>query len=722
MLVTVMNSVNGSSHSKYFSRYLLQVIIQTTIVHSILVVSANVNIHNITRPHLSHLSLTLPTLECQTSSQFQVPPGTRARLAKAPLDQLCTLTRVNYDKNEVVPVGRSYQQNEWEAVAGPYRNLFYDCNEESCDVEIPDVVRDGDVFELRGFARNRPFSREDEAARFFEQATFGVTQKDLEKVRSEVGIDSEVKDYFAKWINEQINEVEITSHRALWRERTAPVYEFNSREGRATRPCNKGSIWRGHAFTQSDKNKILVVKEIQVDLLQKRYALLVDDKIRTMVDDFSIRGYNKPLDFSKEFKICRVNGSTYKSLVIEHRGICRNVKRGNPPIDIEGMPEPVIISGFSAVDVNRRNGRIEQLITSNSVQNSQCNAQNKNVFMSFNNGNSIQYLIFEPRLILEPNLRISPLEDGGKAIVTKSHNRAQCSNAPRTFLNERHCRLSDKVACVSQHNTDSGSLKINPTNLKKLYNEEGKSVYAISQLREDAGDLKSPCSHGVTSRWRKENGRCNENIEIETARTLRQLFLESTDGNPYVRDIYFPIGKECHQNDRQTTQMKLMVEQECWKTTHPDHLNVYDFSIWRKTHPGNTQGFNPIRNIARRGEHRLQFPSSHEMSRWYEFREQFPYVGRLGDSVAFNNLPNTLRTNSIAELFGLTTTQETAKTLVCGSPFETGNIVDLSPKFAIQQRRRLDGMPNKVLRQQKRTVWTMIATSANDQLRQRVAW
>ena len=711
-----MNSTNGSSDRKQFFPYVLQIIIQTAFLS---IVTANVNIHNITRPHLS---LTLPIVQCQTSRQFQIPPGTRARLTKAPLDQLCTLTRVNYDRNETVPVGRSYHQNEWEAVAGPYRTLLYDCNEETCDVEIPDIVRDGDIFELRGFARNRYFSRDNEAARFFEQATFGVTQKDLEKVRSETGSDSDLKDYFAKWINEQIKEVEMTSHRALWRERTAPVYEFNNREGRATRPCDKGSIWRGHAFTVSDKKKTLIVKEIQVNLLQKRYALLVDDKIRTMVDDFSLRGYNEPLDFSKEFKICRVNGGTYKGLVVEHRGICRYVRRGNPPIDIGGMPEPVIVSGFAADDVNRRNGRIEQLITSNSVKNKRCNAENKNIFMSYNNTNSIQHLIFEPRLVLEPNTRLSPLEDGGKAIITESENRAQCSNVPRTFLNERHCQLSKTVACVSQHNNDSGYLKINPTNLNKLYQEEGKFVYAISQLNEDDVDGKSPCSHGVTSRWRKETGRCNENIEIETARTLRQLFLESPDENPYVRDIYFPIGKECHQNDKLTTQMKVMVEQQCWKTTHPDHLNVYDFSTWSKTHPGNTQTFNPIRKIARRGGHRLKFPTTHEMSRWYEFRAQFPYVGRLGDSVAFSNLPNTLRTNSIALLFGLVTTQGTANTLVCGSPYETGNTVDLSPKFAIQQRRRLDGMPNKVLRQQKRTVWTMIVTSANDQLRQRVAW
>ena len=49
---------------------------------------------------------------------------------------------------------------------------------------------------------------------------------------------------------------------------------------------------------------------------------------------------------------------------------------------------------------------------------------------------------------------------------------------------------------------------------KNARKEEGKFVYAISQLNEDDVDGKSPCSHGVTSRWRKETGRCNENIEI----------------------------------------------------------------------------------------------------------------------------------------------------------------------------------------------------------------
>ncbi len=113
-------------------------------------------------------------------------------------------------------------------------------------------------------------------------------------------------------------------------------------------------------------------------------------------------------------------------------------------------------------------------------------------------------------------------------------------------------------------------------------------------------------------------------------------------------------------------------------------MNVYDFTQWQKKHPGNSKGFKPISKPAKSGEHEIAYPATHPMSRWNNVRISFPYLGRLGDTIAFNNLPNTLRTHDIAEIFGLVTAkQDDNFTVVCGSPYETTNYKNLSPYFHI---------------------------------------
>lgn len=683
----------------------------------------------VVQANLSASSSTLRTFSCRTTEHIEIPPGRTVRLAIASQDRLCTLTRVNEENKEVIPVGRSYHNQKWEAVAGPYRTISYECNEGACVVKVPEVTKAGDVFQLRGYDRNRLLSQDDEVARFFEQASFGVTTEDLKRARSEVISDrnSTLMDYFAKWIDEQISVVEPTSHRGFWRERTSPVYEINNREGRGTLPCDKGSRWRSYAFSEFDRTKEIVVKEIEVNAFRKRYALEVDGKIRTMVDTFALTKVN---DYdmnilSTKFTICKAVGNTFRLLRVKYRGKCYDVKGGNPPVDIRGIPQPLVLTGFQFDDVMRNNGtkRIEQLKTKNSLRHSYClrNLEDNNFFISVNNGASIQDLIFEPHLILEKNSRTNPLEDGGKNIVTASGDKAQCANTPRTFLNEAFCRLSKGVACISQQSTDTGTLEINAKTLQTLYEKANKFVYAITALRVDSQHHRRVCVQGVRIRWRKvEIDQCIENTHFETAQIFRQLFHDSRDNNPFLKDIYLPFGKQCHLNDRELFEMTLSFRQECWKTTHPDDLSVYDFSKWAKMHPG---GGNAIRIPARRGRHTLSFPVSHDMLRWVEYKKHLLYVGRLGDSIEFHNFPYALKTEQVAESLGFfKEEQDSEYALICGSPYETSNESHISPSFAIQTRKIINVATNPVLEQQRRTVWTMITTTANDTLRQRVAW
>lgn len=661
-----------------------------------------------------------PTIYCHTSGFVELTPGKKVNIAKSSSGMLCTLTRVN--GKEYVPVARSYDNHPWEATAGFYATkLKYFCDDHSCEIDIPEISKSGDAFHLQGFERK--LSKVNEAARFFEQATFGVTQTDL--IKMSVVIDSEKSDlmpYFARWVYEQSYEELPTSHRAFWRERTKPTYETKNREGRMTRPCEQGSLWRGYSFTPYDEKKYLTVKS-----MNGRLALEVNGQIRTMVDSFVLMNYYQKVDLSERFKICVVDDAN-RQVRVYYNGKCHNILGGNPPVSLLGMsPQPIILSGVQFGDISRggqvEDGSIEVALSKQNIEGDNCNIEDKHFYTKVHNGNFVQDLIFEPRLVLERNLLESPMEDGGKS-VTRVSNEAQCPNAPRTFLNEEYCRLSKRVACVSQEFSTSGKLKLSPANLKSFFmeGEDSSLVYAIVGLRLDKRYQKSPCVHGIRSRW-KLGEQCQQNVHDDTASILRELLEQSNDTNNFVRDLFLPPLKECHPRDINSIEMEIQVGEQCWKTVHPDLFNVYDFSVWGREHPGNSPGFNPIKAFARIGSARLSYPESHSMERWDTLRNDFPYLGRLGDNVNFDYLPDTLRTKENAELFGLTLSkQDDQFTVVCGSPYETENVRNLSPSFAIQRQARFNVFKSSYYEQQRRTVWTTVSMSATDQLRQRVAW
>jgi hypothetical protein len=681
----------------------------------------NTNSDNSTRL-LSSSSLS-PIIFCHTSGYIEIPAGTSQRLGIAPAGVLCTLTRVNGNAEELVPVGRSYNNNQWETVAGTYKNVSYTCHDDFCEVTIPEISKEGDTFHLTGFQRS--LSKRDEAARFFEQAAFGVTESDLKKVDDEImsNPDRGLFPYFAKWIHEQTYKVQPTSHRAVYRERLSPIYQDAEREGRPTLPCEKGSIWRGYTFSPHDKNRKLVVKSIN-----GRYEFKIAGKIRSMVNKFSFVEYpNYYIDLSKPFKICGAKAGTFKRVSLMYNGVCRTLAGGNPPISMKGMDtRPAILTVIETEEIQIQKGkaRIELIKTKSIAEDSICGQDNygDHVFTQFHNGKFMQHLLFEPRLVLQENALESPLQDGGR----KNKNNAfggQCTNSPRTFLNEKHCRLSNELACASQEFTASGLLHLTPTNLKKMYEEEKKYVYAITDLRLDKIFQKSPCVHGVRSRWEIVQNTCKENVHTSTASILREMFRQSDDTNIYVKDLYLPEDKQCNVADLNNIEMEVQVGTDCWRTVHPNHMNVYDFTLWQKKHPGNSQGFKPISKPAKQGDHVIAFPTHHLMSRWTNYRENFAYLGRLGDSVAFNNMPSSLRTHEIADIFGLVTAkQDDQFTVVCGSPFETANGNHMSLFFMMHRRPNKNFYGAGKYGHQKRTVWTMITTSASDQLRQRMAW
>jgi len=112
------------------------------------------------------------------------------------------------------------------------------------------------------------------------------------------------------------------------------------------------------------------------------------------------------------------------------------------------------------------------------------------------------------------------------------------------------------------------------------------------------------------------------------------------------------------------------------------------------------------------------------MSRWDNNKGE-PYivfVAKLGNGIAYRDLPSNLKTNSIADHFGATAVQnEAAGTIVCGSHGEVANDRTLREQFEIrsngEQVTSTDVMDN-----QRHVVWYELGLWAQDQLRQRMAF
>jgi hypothetical protein len=105
-------------------------------------------------------------------------------------------------------VARSYSNNNWERVAGPYaQSLSVSCSGSNCDLNLPSVNGlDNGKFYLMAFSHS--LNTRQRNARFLEQVTFGATNANLNSFSGS----------YANYIKNQMN-ISPTLHRAYFRER-----------------------------------------------------------------------------------------------------------------------------------------------------------------------------------------------------------------------------------------------------------------------------------------------------------------------------------------------------------------------------------------------------------------------------------------------------------------------------------------------------------------------
>jgi len=144
-------------------------------------------------------------------------------------------------------------------------------------------------------------------------------------------------------------------------------------------------------------------------------------------------------------------------------------------------------------------------------------------------------------------------------------------------------------------------------------------------------------------------------------------------------------------------------------------------TYWVDHHPGGAY------NIMKWSENNgtiLVYPSllprrPHGMMNWNNNWQKFSYVGRFGDYIRLGDLPNDLRSDDVNNYFGPPNDGDDSKILVCGSPGEVSNDRDQGFYFDVNNDYATSSLDKGFSRQH---VWIMIAMSASDQLRQRVAW
>lgn len=112
------------------------------------------------------------------------------------------------------------------------------------------------------------------------------------------------------------------------------------------------------------------------------------------------------------------------------------------------------------------------------------------------------------------------------------------------------------------------------------------------------------------------------------------------------------------------------------------------------------------------------------MSRWDNNKgpPNIVYVAKFGNSIAYRDLPNSMKTDSTAKAFGAATESiEGAGTIVCGSHGEVANDKSLREVFDFRSNEILITSVS-TMDNQRAVVWYEQAVWAPDQFRQRQAW
>jgi len=563
----------------------------------------------------------------------------------------------------------------------------------------------------------------------------------------------------------------MTSHREFFRHRTSPRAEHPVGIARTGHPCSPQSRWRNFAFTRKHGDLRWNPQEFKaVHREGDAYVeIRLNGHIRTVVrnDTLAFRdNSNYNFEYNRDYFMCSYPEAyadgRFWLRVNETSRECEELR--NPLVHFYAdSPNPMNVLRLPAISrgvleqIDEARTRGGEYILFGALTDDVCNQLNDvteerdpPVFGQLPDGSWLQ---FDPRLMLEENIVDDPIADGGGLVRSLTGEQTKCANVPRTFLNQDSCSLSNSSLACGSAGTPNLMIDLDAPNIIRFHDITGQYVYAVIGLPltdVDNVTQPSPCEPGLRSRWEmidvNENDPeydCNPTaMGPLTNASLVALLLqrEGSDTNNYLRDIFFPSSGDdftCDAVDVSgLVDADIIIGEKCFRRVHPDHLSVYDFTWWTQntTHPGNMVAQmaghdHPIKKWMDGNDNVfLQFPAealaghatlaSHPIGRWDTYSHMFSKLGRFGDQVKFVDLPNEIRLDEVAQEFGAETEVGGGGIMVCGSPNEAANNLSLGQVFQVTTGRDTAWG----LDRQREYAWMQIALTANDQLRQRVAW
>ena len=656
------------------------------------------------------------------------------RIAISSSNTLCTLILISnesdHDSESLIPVARSYEGNNWEAVNGPYKVEFF-CEEIYCNISFPTLNPLQYSFSLTTFSHD--FSLQDTASRFLEQTTFGSTNADIASLTNDISNEQDLQINFLQWIDSQMYSTPPTSHREHYRKNIKTRYRSTERIGSPLHPCSPQTRWHSYTFSLKDQGTYINVSRTSDNTA---YLLSTNDISRTEVDSVEVEG-NMFLEIGQSYQLCDIKKAYVGSDVYVQVGdACIKLLSGNPRIIFSStnaiVPPNTIILPESAMNNFEVGVEVEEFIMTKNLDAPICSLLHIGVYPVYLNFDNERWLSFDPRVNLLDNSLDTVIPDGGRSQEVLG---ADCSNVPRTFLNEHSCILAPAAtSCGARYDLPSTKIPLTADTIPKLQVLSNRFVYIISGLQP----YTSPCERDMRSRWELvDTSECSQNTvsyDNDTKNTLK-MYLKINEG-AHFRDFIIRSDRNRHCDVATTTPstgrvITVSFQSECWKLIHPDQYSVFDMTPWVSEHPGGSEA---ITQFAINNDAFLEFPTSHDVSRWESHKHLFTLLGRSGDSIKFQDLPPHLKLESVLEEFDThndtdsngdhdSNLRNVAGVLVCGSPGEIKNDHSLGyTEYYLRFRFEENDLPDSLLNLQKQEVWSTIVTKSPDQLRQRMAW
>jgi hypothetical protein len=546
-----------------------------------------------------------------------------------------------------VPVARSYGA-KWEASAGHYAktcsglgmNCFHDEPSPYCDFTLP-PVDESQQYVLETY--HHSITKEAEAARFLEQATFGTTKMDLEAL-------VETDNNFTQWIYDQMYNIPMSSHREFYRKRTNPKFEYPQDVGAiGPTPCEKYSRWRKYALTSRDTiqgrrtgwNKFLTITQ-PVGI--SGFVWKVDGHFRTITKEQPVFTDGTLVELNTRYRIPNPDGVSFKQDCVgclvpigDFSAYVPQHYLVNPPVsidEVEGRTNelfpyrvvnlpPFKSSDFLTIENASNYHHLfaqwihsdeHGLLNTTSLEGTdQCDGHPDfrqpvpvndrdappgaipTVFGRSVDANTGEVHIFayDPHLALHENTVENPLGDGGGDLVMKTDDpvageQTLCQNAEMNFLNEDNCKLSYSERACMPNSLPKKVIVLNEANLASISNMTGRKLFtvtgfSIADVDPDTGMpyFTSPCRSGMrTSRWFR-------NDDVVTCENSANLGVGSIKTFRDHIDAVSSGGSNQSYNPNIVDVVRNVLECDL-QDTHKYHLGAVeasDGSCWVNSHP-----------------------------------------------------------------------------------------------------------------------------------------